>query len=81
MRRHLPFLVDLLGHGCTTGISAHDRGKNGKALIDPIQNRMILEDRVIFSSQGKKGAFLEEQGIEKLLLTWHDLRVLNPAGG
>ncbi|HVG40982.1 MAG TPA: 3,4-dihydroxy-2-butanone-4-phosphate synthase, partial [Chitinophagaceae bacterium] len=27
--------VDLLGHGCTTGISAHDRSKTIKALIDP----------------------------------------------
>src|SRR5215207_9755612 len=27
--------VDLLGHGCTTGISAHDRSKTIKALINP----------------------------------------------
>ncbi len=27
--------VDLLGHGCTTGISARDRAKTVKALIDP----------------------------------------------
>ncbi len=27
--------VDLLGHGCTTGISASDRAKTIKALIDP----------------------------------------------
>src|ERR1700720_466096 len=26
--------VDLLGHGCTTGISAHDRALTIKALID-----------------------------------------------
>src|SRR5882762_3256148 len=26
--------VDLLGHGCTTGISAHDRAKTVQALID-----------------------------------------------
>ncbi len=26
--------VDLIGHGCTTGISAHDRAKTIKALID-----------------------------------------------
>src|SRR5947207_15555692 len=32
-----PFTVsiDLKGHGCTTGISAHDRSKTVKALIDP----------------------------------------------
>ena len=27
--------VDLLGYGCTTGISAHDRAKTVQALIDP----------------------------------------------
>ncbi|MFZ9661554.1 MAG: 3,4-dihydroxy-2-butanone-4-phosphate synthase, partial [Chitinophagaceae bacterium] len=27
--------VDLLGHGCTTGISAQDRSKTIKALVDP----------------------------------------------
>ena len=27
--------VDLLGHGCTTGISAHDRAKTVRAIIDP----------------------------------------------
>ena len=27
--------VDLLGHGCTTGISAHDRAKTIQAIIDP----------------------------------------------
>ena len=27
--------VDLLGNGCTTGISAHDRAKTVQALIDP----------------------------------------------
>src|SRR5277367_1149061 len=27
--------IDLLGHGCTTGISAHDRAKTIQALIDP----------------------------------------------
>src|SRR5690625_1234092 len=26
--------VDLLGHGCTTGISVHDRAKTIKALVD-----------------------------------------------
>lgn len=27
--------IDLLGHGCTTGISASDRSKTVQALIDP----------------------------------------------
>lgn len=28
--------VDLLGNGCTTGISAHDRAKTVQALVDPV---------------------------------------------
>jgi 3,4-dihydroxy 2-butanone 4-phosphate synthase/GTP cyclohydrolase II len=28
--------VDLIGHGCTTGISAQDRAKTIKALINPL---------------------------------------------
>jgi 3,4-dihydroxy-2-butanone 4-phosphate synthase len=35
LKPHLLFFVDLLGHGCTTGISASDRSKTIKALIDP----------------------------------------------
>ena len=27
--------VDLIGHGCTTGISVHDRSKTIQALVDP----------------------------------------------
>ena len=27
--------IDLLGNGCTTGISAHDRSKTIQALVDP----------------------------------------------
>lgn len=27
--------VDLLGHGCSTGVSAHDRAKTIKSLVDP----------------------------------------------
>src|SRR6187455_414833 len=27
--------IDLLGHGCTTGISAHDRSKTVQALVNP----------------------------------------------
>ncbi|WP_317235740.1 3,4-dihydroxy-2-butanone-4-phosphate synthase [Niabella hibiscisoli] len=30
--------VDLLGHGCTTGISAHDRSKTIEALNNPFTN-------------------------------------------
>ena len=34
--------VDLIGHGCTTGISASDRSKTIKALVDPNINKEEL---------------------------------------
>jgi 3,4-dihydroxy 2-butanone 4-phosphate synthase/GTP cyclohydrolase II len=33
--------VDLIGQGCTTGISAHDRAKTVQALINPKLNQKI----------------------------------------
>ena len=55
--------VDLLGHGCTTGISAHDRAKTIKALIDPFINSSEL-DRPghIFPLRAKKGGVLRRAG-------------------
>ena len=35
--------VDLLGYGCTTGISAHDRSKTIRALVDPTTRPEELE--------------------------------------
>ncbi len=55
--------VDLLGHGCTTGISAHDRAKTIQALIDP---RTKPEDLGrpghIFPLRAKKGGVLRRAG-------------------
>src|SRR5690242_747545 len=55
--------VDLLGHGCTTGISAHDRSKTILALIDP---RTKPEDLGrpghIFPLRAKKGGVLRRAG-------------------
>ncbi len=55
--------VDLLGHGCTTGISAHDRAKTIKALIDPFQNPAELgRPGHIFPLRAKKGGVLRRAG-------------------
>jgi 3,4-dihydroxy 2-butanone 4-phosphate synthase/GTP cyclohydrolase II len=55
--------VDLLGHGCTTGISAHDRAKTVQALIDP---NTIPEDLGrpghIFPLRAKNGGVLRRTG-------------------
>ncbi|MGZ5219903.1 MAG: bifunctional 3,4-dihydroxy-2-butanone-4-phosphate synthase/GTP cyclohydrolase II [Chitinophagaceae bacterium] len=55
--------VDLLGNGCTTGISAHDRAKTIKALIDPFQNPAELgRPGHIFPLRAKKGGVLRRAG-------------------
>jgi 3,4-dihydroxy 2-butanone 4-phosphate synthase/GTP cyclohydrolase II len=55
--------VDLLGHGCTTGISAHDRAKTIKALIDPfISPSELGRPGHIFPLRAKKGGVLRRAG-------------------
>ena len=55
--------VDLLGHGCTTGISAHDRAKTIQALIDPFINPAELgRPGHIFPLRAKKGGVLRRAG-------------------
>ena len=55
--------VDLLGHGCTTGISAHDRAKTIQALIDPATKPEDLgRPGHIFPLRAKKGGVLRRAG-------------------
>ncbi len=55
--------VDLLGHGCTTGISAHDRAKTIAALNDPFTNPSDLgRPGHIFPLRAKKGGVLRRAG-------------------
>src|SRR5215213_8644903 len=55
--------VDLLGHGCTTGISAHDRSKTIRALIDPqIRPSDLGRPGHIFPLRAKKGGVLRRAG-------------------
>ena len=55
--------VDLLGHGCTTGISAHDRARTIQALIDPFVNPKDLgRPGHIFPLRAKKGGVLRRAG-------------------
>jgi len=60
-----PFTVsiDMLGHGCTTGISAHDRAKTIQALIDPETNANDLgKPGHIFPLRAKSGGVLRRAG-------------------
>jgi len=55
--------VDLLGHGCTTGISAHDRAKTIQALIDPFTSSQDLgRPGHVFPLRSKKGGVLRRAG-------------------
>lgn len=60
-----PFTVsiDLLGHGCTTGISASDRSKTVQALIDPATKPTDFgRPGHIFPLRAKKGGVLRRAG-------------------
>jgi 3,4-dihydroxy 2-butanone 4-phosphate synthase/GTP cyclohydrolase II len=55
--------VDLLGHGCTTGISSHDRAKTIQALIDPQTKPNDLgRPGHIFPLKAKSGGVLRRAG-------------------
>jgi 3,4-dihydroxy 2-butanone 4-phosphate synthase/GTP cyclohydrolase II len=55
--------VDLLGHGCTTGISAGDRAKTIRALINPFTKPGDLgRPGHIFPLRAKKGGVLRRAG-------------------
>jgi 3,4-dihydroxy 2-butanone 4-phosphate synthase / GTP cyclohydrolase II len=55
--------VDLLGHGCTTGISAQDRAKTIKALIDPETKPEDLgRPGHIFPLRAKDGGVIRRAG-------------------
>lgn len=55
--------VDLIGHGCTTGISAGDRAKTVLALIDPKTKPGDLgKPGHIFPLRAKKGGVLRRAG-------------------
>ena len=47
--------VDLIGHGCTTGISASDRAKTVQALINPDTKPAFRARRARRHSAGRRG--------------------------
>jgi 3,4-dihydroxy 2-butanone 4-phosphate synthase/GTP cyclohydrolase II len=73
--------VDLLGHGCTTGISAHDRAKTIKALIDPATKPEDLgRPGHIFPLRAKKGGVLRRAGHTEAAIDLARLAGFEPAG-
>jgi 3,4-dihydroxy 2-butanone 4-phosphate synthase/GTP cyclohydrolase II len=73
--------VDLLGHGCTTGISAHDRAKTIQALIDPQTKPEDLgRPGHIFPLRSKKGGVLRRTGHTEATTDLARLAGMEPAG-
>ena len=73
--------VDLLGHGCTTGISAHDRAKTVQALINPDTKPEDLgRPGHIFPLRAKKGGVLRRAGHTEAAVDLARLAGFEPAG-
>lgn len=78
-----PFTVsiDLIGHGCTTGISASDRSKTVKALIDPnIKPEELGKPGHIFPLRAKTGGVLRRMGHTEAATDLAVLAGFEPAG-
>jgi 3,4-dihydroxy 2-butanone 4-phosphate synthase / GTP cyclohydrolase II len=73
--------VDLLGHGCTTGISAKDRAKTIHALIDPnTKPEELGKPGHIFPLRAKKGGVLRRAGHTEASVDLARLAGLEPSG-
>jgi 3,4-dihydroxy 2-butanone 4-phosphate synthase / GTP cyclohydrolase II len=73
--------VDLLGHGCTTGISAQDRSKTVFAIIDPATKPEDLgRPGHIFPLKAKKGGVLRRTGHTEATVDLARLAGFEPAG-
>lgn len=73
--------VDLLGHGCTTGISAADRAKTIRALVD---EKTTPEDLGrpghIFPLKAKNGGVIRRSGHTEAAIDLARMAGMNPAG-
>jgi len=73
--------VDLLGYGCTTGISAQDRSKTIMALIDPnIKNEELGRPGHIFPLKAKAEGVLRRAGHTEAAIDLARMAGFEPAG-
>ncbi len=73
--------IDLLGHGCTTGISAQDRSKTVKALIDPtIKPNEFGKPGHIFPLKAKEGGVLRRTGHTEATIDLARMAGFEPCG-
>src|SRR5262245_1423482 len=73
--------VDLIGHGCTTGISAHDRFRTIKALADPeTKPEELGKPGHIFPLKAKREGVLRRSGHTEAAVDFARLAGFRPAG-
>lgn len=73
--------VDLTGQGCTTGISAHDRAKTVRALINPkTKPEEFARPGHIFPLRAKDGGVLRRAGHTEATVDLARLAGFEPAG-
>lgn len=73
--------VDLLGHGCSTGISAHDRAKTVQALIHPdTRPEELGKPGHIFPLRAKKEGVLRRAGHTEATIDLARMAGFEPAG-
>ena len=73
--------VDLIGNGCTTGISASDRAKTIKALVDPnTKTNQLGKPGHIFPLKAREGGVLRRAGHTEASIDLARLAGLEPAG-
>ena len=73
--------VDLIGHGCTTGISASDRSKTIQALVNPNTKPSELgKPGHIFPLKARRGGVLRRAGHTEAAIDLSRLAGLYPAG-
>ncbi len=73
--------VDLIGHGCTTGISASDRAKTIQALINPnTKPEELGRPGHIFPLRAKQGGVLRRAGHTEAVIDLARLAGFEPAG-
>ena len=73
--------VDLIGHGCTTGISVHDRAKTIRALVnDDTKPHDLGRPGHIFPLRAKNGGVLRRTGHTEAAVDLARLAGFKPAG-
>ena len=73
--------IDLIGHGCTTGISAHDRATGMRKLVDPsIHAEDYARPGHIFPLRAKTGGVLRRSGHTEAAIDLARLAGFYPAG-